>query len=93
MRQRLYMKRDSNEHSQECQTDVTGPRADGQDDVGRLVSLPNQGWWYLHVCVDDASRIAYTDLGGLFPTPLYHLHPCRREHARCNVISIFFKNQ
>ena len=36
------------------------------------------GWEYLHVCIDDASRIACTDLGGLFPTPLYHLHPCRR---------------
>ena len=26
------------------------------------MSLPNQGWEYLHVCIDDASRIAYTDL-------------------------------
>ena len=35
------------------------------------------GWEYLHICIDDASRIACTDLGGLFQTPLYHLHPCR----------------
>ena len=23
----------------------------------------------------------WNHLGGLFPTPLYHLHPCRRERA------------
>ena len=28
------------------------------------------GGAYLHVCIDDASRIACTDLGGLFPTCL-----------------------
>ena len=24
---------------------------------------------------------SWIHLGGLFPTPLYHLHPCRRERA------------
>ena len=26
------------------------------------------------------SRRIQDFLGGLFPTPLYHLHPCRRVH-------------
>ena len=61
---------------------ITGDRT-GQSNIRGV------GWKYLHVCVDDASRIACTDLGGWFPTPLYplgrlfqtrpyHLHPCRR---------------
>ena len=28
--------------------------AAGRDDVGGSVSLPNQGWEYLHVCINDA---------------------------------------
>ena len=35
--------------------------------------------WYKPL--DSSLRWAATGiLGGLFPTPLYHLHPCRRVH-------------
>ena len=50
----------------------TGHRITGDRTGQRSVSLPNQGWEYLHVCINDASRIACTHLGGLFQTPLYH---------------------
>ena len=49
----------------------TGHRITGDRTGQWSLSLPNQGWEYLHVCINDASRIACTGLGGWFPTPLY----------------------
>jgi transposase InsO family protein len=38
---------------------VAGPRATGDRQAGRSREV---GWDFLHVCVDDASRLAYTEL-------------------------------
>ena len=40
----------------------TGHRITGDRTGQWSVSLPNQGWEYLHMCINDASRIACTDL-------------------------------